>query len=95
MTVLDQTLSLDDRASRPSGLYLPAGVTAKLDVDAYTRDAPGDRMTTWATALSAGVLSIEEVRAAEPLATTATAPTAPAPAPVPAPAPAAPLEVPA
>jgi hypothetical protein len=86
MTVIEQTLSLDDRASRPTGLYLPAGVTAKLDVDAYTRDAPGDRMTTWETALRAGVLSIEEVRAAEPLATTATAVATP-PAPVPEPAP--------
>lgn len=92
MTVVEQTLSLDDRASRPSGLYLPSGVTVKLDVDAYTRDAPGDRMTTWATALSAGVLTIEEVRAAEPLATTATAPPAPAPSATPAPAP---QEVPA
>lgn len=95
MTVLDQTLSLDDRTSRPTGLYLPSGITARLDVDAYTRDAPGDRMTTWATALGAKVLSIEEVRAAEPLATTATAPPTPAPAPVPAPAPATPEEIPA
>jgi HK97 family phage portal protein len=95
MTVVDQTLSLDDRASRPTGLFLPSGITARLDVDAYTRDAPGDRMTTWETALRAGVLSIEEVRAAEPLATTATAPNPPAPADVPTPAPAPTLEVPA
>lgn len=89
MTVVEQTLSLNDRSTRPSGLVLPAGISARLDVDAYTRDAPGDRMTTWETALRAGVLSLEEVRTAEPLATTTEAP-APAPElpPVPAPAPA-------
>src|SRR4029077_6840418 len=46
---------------------------------AYVRDDPAERMTTWATALSAGVMALEELRAAEPLATSTTAP-APAPA---------------
>lgn len=69
MTVVEQTLSLDDRRGQPRGLYLPRGVTAGFLVDAYTRDDPKTRMETWKAGLDAGVLELDEVRAAEPLAT--------------------------
>jgi HK97 family phage portal protein len=88
MTVIEQTLSLNDRwTSQPRGMVLPYGLTAQFDVDAYTRDAPVDRMSYWSTALAANILTLEEVRAAEPLATTTTPPT-------PVPPPAAPASVP-
>lgn len=67
MAVIEQTLSLDDRDGRISGVLLPHGVTAKFSADAYTRDSPEDRMQTWEIALRAGVLTLDEVRAAEPL----------------------------
>jgi hypothetical protein len=86
ITVLEQTLSLDDRSSRPTGLVLPYGINCVVDTEDYLREAPATRMSTWETALRAQVLTLEEVRAAEPLAVTEQAP-APAdpPAPVPAP----------
>ena len=67
MSVIEQTLSIDDRRGRISGRYLPHGTVARFNADAYVRDAPEDRMQTWATALTAGVLTVDEVRAAEPL----------------------------
>ncbi len=80
MTVITQTLSLDDRSSRPRGRYLPYGIVAEFDADAYTRDAPTERMEMWATAITHGVLSADEVRAREPLARgLGPAPAAPAP----------------
>jgi hypothetical protein len=87
ITVLEQTLSLDDRSSRPTGLVLPYGISCVIDTEDYLREAPGARMTTWETALRAGVLTLPEVRAAEPLAVTeqAPAPADPDPPPVPAP----------
>lgn len=89
MTSIEQTLSLDDRSSRPTGLVVPRGITVRFDADAYTRDDPSTRMDTWAVAKSSGVLSMDEIRANEPLATSNTPPPA-APAPPAVPAPAAP-----
>src|SRR4029077_19176938 len=83
MAPVEQTLSLNDRASRPQGLVVPYGIRVRLDIDDYVRDTPATRMDTWDKALSAGVLSLEEVRSAEPLATSSTA--LPAPQEVPAP----------
>jgi hypothetical protein len=74
ITVIEQTLSLDDRSSRPTGLVLPYGITCAVDTEDYLREAPATRMTTWETALRAGVLTLPEVRAAEPLAVTEQAP---------------------
>lgn len=68
MTVITQTLSLDDRTGNPRGLILPRGVRAEFDVDAYLRDDPKTRMETWASAKSSGALTIDEIRANEPLA---------------------------
>lgn len=67
MTVVEQTLSLDDRSGRIAGTLLAHGTTARFNADAYTRDSPEDRMQTWEIALRAGVLDLDEVRAAEPL----------------------------
>lgn len=68
MTPVEQTLGMDDRLLRPTGLVLPHGTTVTFDASAYTRDAPEARMRTWETALRAGVLTLEEVRRVEPLA---------------------------
>lgn len=65
----------------------PRGQTVRFSVDAYTRDDPETRMRTWQTALAAGVLTRDEIRAAEPLATAG-----PAAEPVPTPDPAPPPE---
>lgn len=69
LTVIEQTLSLSDRRGRPRGLYLPIGVEAKFAVDAYTRDDAKTRMETWGAGITSGVLTVDEARAAEPLAT--------------------------
>jgi hypothetical protein len=84
MTAVEQTLSLNDRASVPRGVVTVRGISVKFDVDAYVRDTPLTRMQTWQTALASNVLSLEEVRTLEPLAPSATPPVvsaAPAPAP--------------
>lgn len=70
MTVLEAGLSIDDRTGTRSGLVLPRGITARFDVDPYLRDDPATRMTIWTSALAAGVLTLPEVRAQEPLAWT-------------------------
>jgi phage portal protein BeeE len=70
MTVPEQTLSLNDRASMSRGLITPRGIAVKFDVDAYTRDSPLTRMQTWEVALRTRVLSESEVRDLEPLAPT-------------------------
>lgn len=69
MTVIEQTLSLDDRRGRSSGTLLPHGITAQFVADAYTRDDAQTRMGTWSAGLDSGALTLDEVRAAEPLAT--------------------------
>lgn len=70
MTVIEQTLSLDDRrGGRPRGLYLPHNVAARFVVDAYTRDDAKTRMETWKAGIESKVLTVDEARAAEPLAT--------------------------
>jgi HK97 family phage portal protein len=68
MAVIEQTLSMDERTATPRGLVLPYGVTARYDVDAYTRDDPQTRMATWESALRSGALTLPEIRSAEPLA---------------------------
>lgn len=50
-----------------SALSAATGTSVQLAVDDYTRDDPAARMTTWQTALTAGVLDLAEVRALEPL----------------------------
>ena len=67
MGVVEGTLSLDDRRGTTSGLILPRGQSVKFDADAYTRDDPKTRMETWKVALDAKVLTVDEVRAAEPM----------------------------
>jgi hypothetical protein len=84
LTVVEAALSTKD--------VVPRGQRTRFAVDAYTRDDPATRMATWAAAKAANVLTDEEIRAAEPLAT-GTAPPAPIAPPAPAPiqpAPAAP-----
>lgn len=68
MSVITDTLSLDDRTGRPGGMVLPSGITARFDSTAYTRDDPQTRMATWAAGIAAGVITRDEARAAEPLA---------------------------
>ena len=70
MTVIEQTLSLDDRRGVTSGLVTPRGISVTFDADAYTRDDPSTRMNTWAVALTNSILTLDEVRAQEPLAWT-------------------------
>jgi len=68
LSVIEQTLSLDDRGSSPRGLVLPYGITARFLTDEYVRDSALTRMQTWETGLRSGALSLEDVKAAEPLA---------------------------
>lgn len=68
MTVIEQTLSIDDRRGITSGRVTPRGITVSFDADAYTRDDPQTRMNTWAAALTNQILTLDEVRAQEPLA---------------------------
>lgn len=70
MTVISQTLSMQDRTGRTRGRVLPRGLSAEFLADAYTRDDPETRMQTWNAALEHEVLSLEEVRSLEPLART-------------------------
>ena len=72
LAVIEQTLSLDDRTGNPRGLYLPYGVIAEFDVTDYLRESPLTRMQTWETGLRAGVLDLEDAKAAEPLARSTT-----------------------
>jgi hypothetical protein len=74
LSVVEAALSTND--------VVPRGQRTRFAVDAYIRDDPKTRMETWAAA--AGVLTLDEIRAAEPLATGVDPPT---PAPPPAPAP--------
>lgn len=67
MTVIEETLSLNDRTGRTSGRYVTRGQSVHFDAVAYTRDDPKTRMETWSAAIAAGVLTLDEVRAAEPL----------------------------
>lgn len=43
-------------------------INVDLAVDAYTRDDPAARMSTWVTALDAGILTLDQVQRLEPLA---------------------------
>lgn len=72
LSAIEAGLSVDDRSEVRSGLVLPRGIVARFDVDPYLRDDPATRMGIWSAALSATppILTIEEVRAQEPLAWT-------------------------
>jgi hypothetical protein len=68
MAPITQGLSLDVRAGVTRGLILPRGVRAEFDADAYLRDDPAARMTTWKAGLDMGLWNLEDVVAQEPLA---------------------------
>ena len=51
----------------------PHGRAVAFNVDPYIRDDAETRMRTWAAGIASGALTIDEVRAAEPLATGVTA----------------------
>lgn len=51
-----------------AALSAAAGARVAFDSDAYVRDDPGARMTTWTAAIGAGILTVEQVQALEPLA---------------------------
>lgn len=51
-----------------SELSRATGCRIAFDGDAYTRDDPGERMTTWGLAIDKNILTVDEVRALEPLA---------------------------
>lgn len=68
MTVIEQTLSLNDRTGTITGRYLPRDLTAQLVADDYTRDDPETRMTTWEAGIRSGVITLEQAQALEPLA---------------------------
>jgi hypothetical protein len=48
---------------------LPRGIEARFDVTSYLRDDAPTRMATWEAGIRSGVLTVDEARAAEPLAT--------------------------
>lgn len=73
LTVIEQTLSMDDRSARPTGLALPLGIVARFDADDYLRESAQDRMNTWAVAKSNELLTDDEIRDLEPLARSARA----------------------
>lgn len=55
-------------AAVTSALSALSGITVELDAEVYTRDDPQTRMNTWTAALDKNILSLDEVRALEPLA---------------------------
>lgn len=61
MAPIDSRLSLDD--------VTPRGRSVAFAVDAYVRDDPMTRMSTWASGIASGVITVAEARAVEPLAT--------------------------
>lgn len=68
-TVLEQTLSLDDRrAAVTKGALLPRGVRALLDPADYLRADAQDRMAVWREGLALNILQLDDVIAQEPLA---------------------------
>lgn len=67
-TTFEQTISMDDRRGRPTGVLLAHGIKAFLDPEDYVREDAKTRMETWNLALEHDVLTLDEVRAAEPLA---------------------------
>jgi len=83
MSPVEQTLSMNERRRDTNGnyvtagLYVPYGYQVKFDADAYTRDSPATRMTTWETGIRSGVLTVEEARHWEPLASIQTTPGSP------------------
>jgi hypothetical protein len=67
-SVVEQTLSMDDRRGRPRGLVVPHGMKVYLDTSDYARDDAATRMGVWDTAIRIGAMTVDEVIAAEPLA---------------------------
>lgn len=59
--VLTDTLTYSARVT-------PAGHTVNADSSAFTAPSPAERMATWAAGIASGALTLEDVRAAEPLA---------------------------
>jgi hypothetical protein len=47
----------------------PRGIDVRLDVTSYLRDDPATRMQVWTAGIASGVLTVDEARAQEPLAT--------------------------
>ena len=69
MTPVEQTLSMSYfTGTRSAGLYVPDAYRVTFDADAYVRDSPTVRMATWASAIASGVLTVDEARHWEPLA---------------------------
>ena len=68
MEVFEQTVSMNSRSGRTAGVVVPRGIRILLDVADYLREPIETRMTTWATALAAQILTLDEVRSHEPLA---------------------------
>ena len=68
MEVFEQTVSMNSRSGRTAGVVVPRGIHILLDVADYLREPIETRMTTWATALAAQILTLDEVRSHEPLA---------------------------
>ncbi|MDE9365473.1 phage portal protein [Luteipulveratus sp. YIM 133132] len=66
-TVLEQTLSMDDRRGRARGLIVPHGYSVRLDTDSYLRESPKDRATTWKAFIDAGLMTPDEARRLDPL----------------------------
>lgn len=71
MRVFESTLSIQPRRGlHPNAIrgVVPTGVRVTLDPSDYLREDTQTRMTNWNLALERGVLTLDEVRANEPLA---------------------------
>ncbi len=66
-TVIEQTLSMVDRAGTPRGLVVPRGLSVRFDTTEYTRPGPKERATTWMELIQSGVITPEEARTLDPL----------------------------
>lgn len=68
MSVIEQTLGMDDRTGVLSGRLTPRGVSVRFDADAYTRDDPETRMRIWQAGLAMKLWTVEDIKRQEPLA---------------------------
>lgn len=69
-SVIENTLSMDDRTGRPRGIAVPHGYTVRMDTGAYLDDSPSNRANTWQTLIAAGVVTAEEARRLDPMTRT-------------------------
>lgn len=71
-SIIENTLSMDDRSSRgnPRGIAVPHRYRVRLDTGAYTDESPSDRATTWAALIAAGIITPAEARRLDPLTRT-------------------------